>query len=218
MKLINKKLLLVVGVVVAFIILAVLMLFLSSLKKPVQKAGRTGVVGIVPSETQILTPNVIQKFQVVFGAVASASNAKFELSYQPFGNQETKKVKIKTLIDERTATIVNEDPTIPNSKYTLTIAQSGEKEVVAKYLSGSITPTPISVNNESLTQFLPYKTQTFILEYNEARNIYIMHFLYSAASSVDLNTQFDSAKKQANDFIASKNIPLSSIKIEYLYK
>lgn len=218
MRLINKKLLLIFGVAVSFIVLAVLMLFVSSLKKPVQNSNITGVIGIVPSEKQILTPNVIQKFQVVFGAATSASDAKFELSYQSFGSQETKKAKIKILIEGKTATIANEDPTIPNSKYTLSITQSGGKEVAVKYISGSTAPTPIPTNNESLTQFLPYKTQAFILEYNEARNIYIMHFLYNAASSVDLSTQFDSAKKQANDFITSKNIPLSSIKIDYLYK
>ncbi len=225
-----KKLMYAAGVFVSLIVLTVLFLFVSSLKKSppkpqpsVQKVPRDTTTKLIkevaPDPFQALTPSQNQTFTVTLDPALDSSKIQTKLTLSPPSNA-AEKIEIPLVVNrqENKLILTTTTPIEPVSTYTLTLLLRGQVILQQSFLSAAASPTPLPVNNTALSQHLPHETHIYLLEYDRDENIYLMHFKYDAASPDSFTDQFEKAKKSTNEYIAGKNIDTSTVTIKYLYK
>lgn len=180
------------------------------------------VLRISPEQNTILTPNTYQTFNIQFTSAILQSYFKVLVIRQDVTTDSTPKTEevITDLTDNNTTlSITLKNPIQGYSSYEINLLSSADNSPIFKieYLSDKPQETPAPNNNTQLKQFLPYKTNSYELEYNEDTNIYLFHFIYNSDSSETLDSQYQKAKQAATNFIKSKGIDINSIIIEWRY-
>jgi len=174
---------------------------------------------IDPTPETILVSGEKQTFVITFSQPQNRQLLSPVLTVKDVTNDDDpQSLPIKSLFDNTTTLrITSPLPTQPNSIYLLTIVNTQTHAIIfeASYTSSPPIPTPVAKNNTALSQFLPYTTTTYSLEYDKNSNLYVFHFLYNAGSSDDVQTQFEKAQAAAKVFITSKNIDLDSLVIQW---
>jgi hypothetical protein len=204
-------------------------LFVSTLKKtpPTPEKKQTlrrdittiFVREVSPPPTQTLVAGQLQKFTVTLDASVDVGKLRINIvSSPPSDISSQSPVPFTKGFSGRKLEISTTQTTLPVTTYTITLAYNDKVILQQSYLSSPEAPTPVANNNVSLSQFLPYETLNYLLEYNKGRNIYIVHVRYDPNSKKDLTTQFNDAKSNANNFIESRGVDLKSIVIEYIFK
>lgn len=111
------------------------------------------------------------------------------------------------------------EPVKPGAEYTISIVNKNTNQILSTSTYGSLNtqPTPVANNNPALQQYLPYSAETYSLEYNQQKNLYVFHFINSESSEQPIEEQFKAAKQAAIQFIQSKGIDQNSITVEWKY-
>lgn len=222
MKNITKKTGYVLTVIVTLVVLTLVFLTLSSFKKPKEitpSEQTTRLLSINPPQNEELKPNLTQKFELIFASIDKTTPINITLTYAPLKDPAKEMVaKISQTTTGNSMAINILEPILPLKTYTLTLTQNNQTLLKQNYISSKIKPTPIFQNDTMLKDFLPYSTQTYSLEYNPSRNIYVAHVKYNPDSSLSLNAQIEAVKADVSRFIQSKEITVDSVKIDYSLK
>lgn len=225
-----KKLTYGFGVLIALILLTALFLLVSSLKKTPQPTKQTQqrvpkdtttqlVKGVLPPSSELLTPLQKQTFIVTLDPALNPESVKASLAASSPSDASQKTDTPLTVSTQKNKLILTTTrPTEAFSTYTLTLTLRGQIILQQSFLSSAVSPTPLPSNNAALSQYLPHETLGYLLEYSKEENLYLVHFKYDSYSPDSFTAQLDKAKKNANEFIQSKNIDLSTVSIKYLYK
>lgn len=225
-----KKLIYAGGVLASLVVLTVLLLLVSSLKKSpapqsntqqkVPKDTTTPLIkSVQPDSAQALPVSQNQTFTITLDSALDPSLIKARLDSSPPSNAAEKtNVPLSISTHNNAITATTSTPIAPFTTYTLTLTLRGKTILQRSYLSDAPSPTPIPANNTTLMNYLPHETLIYLLEFDRDQNIYLVHFKYDATSPLSFTDQFEKAKKSANEYIASKNIDPSSVTIRYLYK
>jgi len=225
-----KKIFFAFGVFLMLIVLSVIFLFISTLKKPTQQIPEKKPVtqvdistplvnSVLPPVTKLLETGKIQTFTSTLDPTIEVSDVKVTLSSSPPSNASAKSVvPTTTSLEGKVLVTTTSVPIEPSTTYTLMLLYKGKIILSQAYLSAHPIETPIPTNNPTLSTYLPYETLNYLLVYNAEKNAYVMHFKYDPNSSKDLNTQFEEAKTNTNNFIVGKGIDVTTITIDYLFK
>jgi hypothetical protein len=225
-----KKIMYVVGVLASLVVLAVLFLFISSLKKPSQtptpvtqkvpKDTTTQLIkAVLPDSSQSLTPSQNQTFTITLDPSLDPNAIQPKLTVSPPSNAAKKTdVPLTATHENNRLVLATTQPILPTSTYTLTLTLRGQIILQQSFLSAAPSPTPLPANNTMLSRFLPHETHIYLLEFDRDQNIYLMHFKYDAGSPESFTDQFEKAKRSTNEFISSKGIDPATVIIKYLYK
>ena len=225
-----KKILFALGVLVSLVVLSILFLLVSTLKKSPPESQVTRVTPPKDSTTVLiesvepvvaiqLTPGSAQKFSIVLDPSVDIEGVRVSVTSAPVSNLLQKSsFPITTSVNNNILTATTNYPITPVTAYTLTLIYQGKAILQQSYLSAPADPTPVPTNNSALSAFLPYSTLNYLLEYNKSQNVYIVHFKYDLSSKKDLSTQLSEAKKNAFNFIQSKGVDPSTITIIYSNK
>lgn len=222
MKNVIKKTGYVLAVLVTFVVLTLVFLALSSLKKtqnndPAKQT--TLLTSVRPPKTEELKASLTQKFEITFTSMDQTTPINISLSSAPFKNpEEATAVKVSQKTIGNSMIINTLEPILPLNTYTLTLTQNSQTILKYIYLSSETKPTPIPQNNTALQEFLPHTTQTYSLEYALSRNIYVAHVKYNPNSSLSLTAQIEAVQTDVSQFIQSKGIAVESVKIDYSLK
>lgn len=226
----TRKLLYLGGVFISLIVLTVLFLFISSLKKAptpppsvqkrVPKNITTSLVKkVLPDSTQALANSQNQTFTITLDSALDPSLIKVQLVASPPSNATEKTaIPLSVSYDKNIITATTTKPIEPFTTYTLTLSLREQNILQRSYLSEALSPSPLPTNNAILSSYLPHETFIYLLEFDKDQNIYLMHFKYDATSPLSFTEQFEKAKKSVNEYIASKNIDPNTVIIKYLYK
>ncbi len=228
----NKKIL----ILVVFFILAILLILflqisgnitqspggLPSLDGNIQNQGTStlSVASFTPETSFPLIPDQNITFKISFNNPVSLSDLSVSLVQEEIITEGVSIVPINLLLENENKTLAVTPQTIIKgySEYNLVIKDKSGRELLNEtYLSNQPIPTPAASNNLELSNFLPHETSNYRLSYLPSRNIYIFNFIYNPNSSEDLQTQYERAKQQAEEFIESKGINLEEIVIEWRY-
>lgn len=220
----------VIGIFASLVVLSVLFLLLSSLKKPanpiitnsrrVPADTKTNLVKrILPDPILLLPSGQSQIFTIFLDPSLDTDLVTPKLTASPPSNAAEKTEVLTTIVRQgNKIQITTIQPIQPASTYTLILTLREQVVLQQSFLSAALSPTPLPINNLNLSQYLPHETLMYLLEYNRDQNIYLVHFKYDSSSPDSFTDQFEKAKKSANEFIASKKIDISSVTIKYLYK
>jgi hypothetical protein len=175
---------------------------------------------IIPSAPLPLTPGLPYSFTVYFSSPVQPSVVSFVLTGNSlYGDdpQKTVKISVTSENDNKRYIVKTLEPIEAYGEYILRVYNTRTNIEVYKkaFLTKDILSTPVPVNNLSLKTYLPYKTDSYSLEYFANRNIYIFHFIYNSDLPTGAEAQFNAAKADAIQFIQSKGIDINSIVIEW---
>lgn len=188
---------------------------------PVRALGNyPEVLNIQPSELAILTAGVNQVFTITLKTPITPSKTTITLTKQNYTtnqNASSTPITISYSSDASIITVTPKENIEAFSQYVLTITDSPTNTILllATYNSRDIKPTKPQNNNLQLKSFLPHETTSYKLSFNELRGVYVFNFKINPNSTANLNAQYESAKKEAEDFIKSKGIDLNTIVIEW---
>lgn len=175
---------------------------------------------IIPDEPQTLTAGIPHTFLIYFNKDIPLGRYEFDLSYADITQDSPQRIPVQktiSLFAPNVVSIKTLSPINEKSEYYLTVIDTQSNTTISSssYLSGNIEPTPLPSNNQTLKQFLPHETDTYLLEYSGTKNLYIFHFKYDPTNDDDIDTQLQDAKNEAIQYIQSKNVDINSIVIEY---
>lgn len=225
-----KKSMYVAGIAISLVVLTILFLLVSSLKKPavtpkpgaqkIPKDTTTSLVkAVLPDPSQALTPSQNQTFTITLDPALDPKAIEAKITSSPPSNA-AEKTDVPFVLSRQgnTLTLTTNSPIRSVTTYTLVLRLRGQVILQQSFLSSSVSPTPLPTNNTALSQYLPHETHIYLLEYDRDQNIYLAHFKYDASSPDSFTDQFEKAKKSANEFIAGKGIDVTTVSIKYLYK
>jgi hypothetical protein len=178
------------------------------------------VKNIEPNYSQALVAGKIAVFTVTFSESVLNQGINILLQEKALGTKDETAMSVpltQTLQSKGSQIAISTvEPIEALKSYTLIITNRSNKTLLsATYSSSSIVITPVPSNNLELKKYLPYETSMYKLTYNKTRNEYVFNFKINPTSSQDLQSQFNSAKQQAEDFIKSKGIDINSIVIDW---
>lgn len=178
------------------------------------------IVSNTPLFTEALLPGKNQIFTIVFNESIADKKIKILLTKLPTGEPEenSMSVEISSEVKDKGKTLLvqTQEQIQPFHEYSLIILDKNNETLISiTYISGNIEITKAEQNNLDLRGFLPRETPNYKLTYNEESNTYIFNFKYNAQSDVPIQTQYETAKQQAEEFIRSSGIDLNSIVIEW---
>jgi len=177
------------------------------------------ILSLEPSELKTITAGSIQNFKITFKSPVVTNQISSSLTRKNYTtDQATSPVGIKTTYnyDTTTLTISPNEPIQPFSEYALTITNKNNIILLAaKFSSRDVPPTPPTNNNPKLKQYLPHETTSYKLSLNALREVYVFNFKITPGSTTSLSTQYQNAKREAEEFIKSKSIDLNSIIVEW---
>jgi hypothetical protein len=187
---------------------------------PIVTVSQLSVTHVIPDEPQPLASGIPHTFLIYFSQNISVNEFTINLDYTNItqDNPQTITVPLSlSLFSPKVIEVKATIPIVPQSEYYLTIAdkQTGQTLSQTNYLSGDLQPTSVPSNNETLKKYLPYETNSYMLEYLSNQNLYIFHFKYDPSSSLPLDQQYENAKAQAVQFIESKGVDINSIIIDF---
>lgn len=228
----NKKILLIVGVVGA----AILSLLLFSAQQPQQDTSVVPTpttaeinrnrqqnklsVEISPSISTTLVPGEKQTFSLRFSKPTTQDALNIAVTETDLSKDAAPTATPFSYSVAGASHILSLTEAIkPYRKYQILIknAASGNTILNVSYLSAAPAETPAATNNLDLIPYLPYETASYALSYNNQTNTYIFNFKYNPNSVDDLETQYQKAKQDAIDYIRSKEINESTLIIEWRY-
>lgn len=228
----NKKILLIVGVVGA----AILSLLLFSAQQPQQDTPVVPTpttaeinrdrqrdklsVEISPSISTTLVPGEKQAFSLQFSEPTVQDALNISVTETDLSRDSTPSTSPFSYSVAGVNHILSLAETIkPYRKYQILIknAASGNTILNVSYLSAAPVETPAATNNLDLIPYLPYETASYALSYNNQTNTYVFNFKYNPNSLDALETQYQKAKQDAIDYIRSKQIDESTLIIEWRY-
>jgi len=181
---------------------------------------RVSIEKIVPDEPQTLTAGIPHTFLVYFSKNISLAKYEFDISSADITQTDPQKMPVQKTISLFAPNVVSVKTLTPiqeRSEYYLTVVdpQTNTTLSSSSYLSGDIEPTPIPSNNQTLKQYLPHETETYLLEYSGSKNLYIFHFKYDPTNQEDITQQYNDAKTQAIQYIEGTGVDINSIVIQY---
>lgn len=177
------------------------------------------VTDVKPRYTQALVPGNQQKFIITFAESAFNKSLKILLTHAHIARpDDMQSVEITTEFESKGTilTITTQEIIKPSHTYSLIILDARNQTLVStSYTSSQTVINRAPSNNTELQQFLPHETATYKLSYNETTNKYIFNFKINSNSSDTLQTQYEQAKLQAEEYIRSRGIDINSIVIEW---
>lgn len=214
----KKIFVLCLSIVVIILIFAGVYSLSRSKKTTTTPTESNPATSLLPAAGATLTPGNTLIFRVTFRNTVSKNEMVATLTKRSPG-KENVTVPTNMLASENSISIQADEKVEQGMFYSLELATTAGRIILsADYSSPSITPTPLPSNNAQLKEYLPYDTPNFLLDYNKSRNLYIMHFKFRSSDPGTIEQQFEKAKREAQEFIASKNIQVNTVEIEYSYK
>ena len=175
-------------------------------------------INLLPAAGTTLIPGNTLIFRITFKNTVSKNEMVATLTKRSPG-KENITVPTNMLESENSIAIQTDEKVEQGMFYSLElVTKTGRIILSADYSSPSITPTPLPSNNTQLKDYLPYDTSNFLLDYNNSRNLYVMHFKFRSSDPGTIEQQFEKAKRDAQEFITSKGIQVNTVEIEYSYK
>ena len=176
-------------------------------------------VSLSPAVTTVLEVGVPQEFKVVFSGDINeyAIDTRLEKT-RIVGGGSPSAVEIKTRVEDGNTLIVSMGENVESySVYTLSLTnkEDGRLLVDASYNSALQDMTPVPANNLDLTPFLPHETPSYKLSYLEDRNLYIFNFKFDPSIPGPIIDQYETAKKEAEEYIRSVGVDPGTIVIEW---
>ena len=184
----------------------------SSIQPPV-------VSSVSPDKGAILVSNQKQKFVITFTTAFNPKSITIVLQKNDIYKQDSPvPVNYSTSYSGNMLTISFSENVQPGFDYKFTLLYQPTNSLLfeAIYSVMQPLPTPQPNNNTSLAQYLPMKTDSWSLSYWQPENIYIFSFFYDPNSPNNLVVQRQNAEAAMNQFIQSKGIDPSTVKIKYL--
>lgn len=195
----------------------------SSMQQPSKPVASIVVDRVVPDAEFNLTSGKLSRFFIYFSEQINVKDIAAMVTYTYIYEDETMTpLTAQTTLKQlgtNTLELQLVDAIKPGAEYTISIVNKNTNQILSTSTYGSlnIQPTPVTNNNPALQQYLPYSADTYSLEYNQQKNLYVFHFISSESSEQSIEEQFEAAKQAALQFIQSKGVDLNSITIEWKY-
>jgi len=176
------------------------------------------VVNLVPQRGTLIEPGQKQKMVATFSQAISVNDVIISLSETDSGLDRFHPIGFTSEASGNKLSITFSELVQQNYLYKITFTdkQTGVLLSQAAYLTMQPQPTKTLDNNLSLKQYLPQSTDSYELYYSQPLNVYIFYFIYDPKSALSLTAQREKAASDMNQFVQSKAIDLSTIKIKYL--
>ena len=117
--------------------------------------------------------------------------------------------------DKKTITITSTETVKAATTYIVAVLENNNTLFSTQFFSLRDDIPSVQTNNQTLQEYLPYKTPTYSLIYDTQTNRYVFHLILNQADSSSFEDQFLKAKAQAEEFIRSKNIDPNAIIIDW---
>lgn len=178
------------------------------------------IESFAPPITQALIPGQHQIFTVEFNKAVPSESLRILLTKKGLGNTQDTAASVPISADSssggKVLIIHMLEPVNASHEYSLVVIDKNNIPLVSStYASAHVEISPAPSNNLALREYLPYETTTYRLSYNENRNSYIFNFKINPESPDNIQSQYEQAKIQAEDWIQSRGIDINSIVIEW---
>lgn len=214
----KKVLIIVLGIIVMFLIFVGVSLLGRSKRTTTSPIESNSAISTLPAAGTLLTPGNTLVFRVTFKKAVSKNEIVAALTKRSPGKEDVT-MSTSSSANENSITIQADEKVEQGMFYSLVLATTtGGIILSVDYSSSPITPTPLPANNEQLKSYLPHQAPNYLLNYNEIKNLYVMHFKFQSSDPGTIEQQFEKAKRDTQEFIASKGIQLNTVEIEYSYK